>query len=960
MLELRYRSDDVKSSNEQEQDSLSKLEEIAERYADVGEVQSQAALDLAAFGRLDASQIAIGRLEKIASRTQLVADQVELVMAKSSSCVVQKDMDGALKMLAEGITKIPEESLKFAKVAAQVALRASQIETATELRAARIEAAYSVLGSIPEEKLDFDAVVMLAGIADALKEVNSAQAAELIGKLERSITRLEKTEGEDGTNGRYLAAERLIANITPESNSQPLLEKASRYFLDIDARRPRWGLAASLGAKIASRKGDSEEAINLWRRAIRDGDHRVSTVMDLAHELGLVSRLDEAELELQRISGLTDSVVPISALAVSFALKRGDFSEALKRAEQLTISKPEEVGGWLLRAQTSFAASSGLGLDDTSQLKLRTESWTFLDKAHALSLGKNIVVWDARFRFKLLTGDKAGAAKVLEELLNAPLPEEVRLIQAGRRYLTLREYGAARECFEKDLFLMNYRSAEAYEGMADLHNAIGDNDASINALRKAHQLAPANQKIRDRLALNLAFSKKEKIEWQEVDSLISSAGLPTTARSTLLRALIGLGRGDKERQAKAVETLRDLARSSMPERDDAKRLLANYFARQWSVNANSNEPEKASDDFESAQRLFEELLSLAAPQPLDAARFADFLLSFVAKQKEGNGNFAVDYLAVVERVLKQLESATGSSVASLQLRIRLAVARGEDATIGSIADKWVQGAGDLESLGTQNLWEITGQTLMELGHSEASLAWLERVYEKDPKKYELLAIALAREQQYERALQLCVTDYHSGASPGAGTLIAEVAMLQPEVDLRGDASQVLKEALAKFPDSAELLEAVATMHLMQRRLPEAVSLYEMAEKIAPKRLRTLNNLAMALSEMPMRQKDALAKIERAIEIYGRGPDLLDTLGQIQLRNGRVQEAVDVLTEACRRKDDASFRIHLAQGLMAKKDLAAAKDQWAKINQSQLEGLVLTPEDKEFLKLLKSQFGEGAK
>ena len=185
-------------------------------------------------------------------------------------------------------------------------------------------------------------------------------------------------------------------------------------------------------------------------------------------------------------------------------------------------------------------------------------------------------------------------------------------------------------------------------------------------------------------------------------------------------------------------------------------------------------------------------------------------------------------------------------------------------------------------------------------------------------------------------------------------------MLQPEVDLRGDASQVLKEALAKFPDSAELLEAVATMHLMQRRLPEAVSLYEMAEKIAPKRLRTLNNLAMALSEMPMRQKDALAKIERAIEIYGRGPDLLDTLGQIQLRNGRVQEAVDVLTEACRRKDDASFRIHLAQGLMAKKDLAAAKDQWAKINQSQLEGLVLTPEDKEFLKLLKSQFGEGAK
>ena len=252
---------------------------------------------------------------------------------------------------------------------------------------------------------------------------------------------------------------------------------------------------------------------------------------------------------------LADSVVPVSAMAVSFAVKRGDFEEALARAEQVTIRQPEEVSGWLLRAQTALAASRMPGLDEIKKSELQKESWSYLEKSQELAQGKRVAVWDARFRFKVLTGDKTGALNLLEEMSNAPtLTEEVRFMEAGRRYQLLKEYGLARKCFDNCL-IVNNRSADAHLALADLNAAIGDSEASLNSLRNAHELSPRNQAIRDRLAFNLAFSrnaKTENIDWKEIDTLLTNGDQAATPRSAIVGALIALSRGDKDRQAKAV------------------------------------------------------------------------------------------------------------------------------------------------------------------------------------------------------------------------------------------------------------------------------------------------------------------------------------------------------------------------------------------------------------------------
>ena len=48
--------------------------------------------------------------------------------------------------------------------------------------------------------------------------------------------------------------EKTLAAKVDEANDRKLLTQAAALYKEIDSRRPQWGLASSLGAKIASRR----------------------------------------------------------------------------------------------------------------------------------------------------------------------------------------------------------------------------------------------------------------------------------------------------------------------------------------------------------------------------------------------------------------------------------------------------------------------------------------------------------------------------------------------------------------------------------------------------------------------------------------------------------------------------------------------------------------------------------
>ena len=154
-----------------------------------------------------------------------------------------------------------------------------------------------------------------------------------------------------------------------------------------------------------------------------------------------------------------------------------------------------------------------------------------------------------------------------------------------------------------------------------------------------------------------------------------------------------------------------------------------------------------------------------------------------------------------------------------------------------------------------------------------------------------------------------------------------------------------------------LVEAIATLRLSQQRYDDAVKLYEQALALAPKNARILNNLAMALSEIPGREREALPKIQLAVDEFGRSPELLDTQGLVYLRNNLVSEAVKVLQDATTNSNDPRYRFHLIMALLQSGDRKKAISQWAQLDLRQLRQMPLTPGELKDLNTIEKEFGK---
>ncbi len=941
LLELNFAVDNAEQVATPEQ-RLDQLQAIAQAHPGVSEVQMLAATSLAAGGRPEDSQQAIGRLKDIATASGESADSANLALAIASSRVAGGEIQEAITEIKSAIQRFPDQQLRLAKSGADLVLRNKQFNQA-----------YALLRSIPEEKLDTDALMSLANLANLVQAEGSQSGLDITQDLSRWIDRLKAIEGDEGTHWRYLTAQQLLLKSKTASNPQEQLNEATRLFNEIDARRPHWGAAAALGGQIAAQKGFSNDAIALLRRAIRDGDRQLNTVWLLVSELKATNHLEEAEQELQRMGSVSASFLPMSAMLVDLAQGRGDFDRAVTVARDLVASQSSEYTSWLVLAQALLTASNRSGISPDAKQAMLVEGWQALEKAKELSQGKDVSVWDARFRFQLASGDNAAAEQELIALQQTAIKSDVRLLAAGRGYLLLKNFDKARSLFEASL-AMNPKSSEAYLALADMHNRMGDATASLEALRSAQAASPENQELRERLAINLAFGAvgdagQTDQQLAEINKLLSNVSIYSSPRARLVKALIELSKGNAQQQNDAQLALREIARAPSMEGDDANRILSGYFARLWLSQPTETDSPAAQRNFSDAVRFFDNLAGRASPNGLDVARYADFLLkAYVVERNSEHVQLAQSHLAEAERIVQKLESISGSSIASLQLKVRLAIANGKSDEIEALTSGWVQGAGELDAVQEQRAWELAGRTLGDLGLAEDSIVWMEQVYEQDPSKYQLLVVALAKAQQIDRALQISLVGYHSNPSAEAAALIAEVAMTRVKVALSADIEEALREALEKFNSSAQFLEAYATLRLMQERFDEAATWFDAVEKLSPGRVRTLNNLAMALSELPMGKELALQKINQAIDIQGRLPELLDTLGLVLLRNGRFDEARKVLTEAVDRLNDPRFSLHLAQVAFAQDDLKQAQQAWQQIDRSKLADSSLTSQEQAVL------------
>lgn len=906
-----------------------RVSEIADANPDVQALQVTLAREALSAGKLDKGKLAVERLTAMAKpNANDPSAALDATLWKMRLLEAEGQIDQALSLArdaAAGDLKLP-----LANEGLQIAVRNN-----------RVQEGYELLKNVGEEKLDVAALIILGQMSGSVF-LDTEGAEKRQADYARWESKLQAIEGEDGCSWRYVRAQKLLAEaLTKTAGSQArkqLVDQAQREYSEIDRQRPRWGAAASLGGMLALELNQPQVAIDRFRRAIQEGDNNVTTSQRLIRLLLATGQFDQAEAESRRLmKGQEDSSQAMN-LQMEMHSRKGDYRQTLDVARRAVTANPSDVGSWLAAYQSAITVAKMKNVKEEERKELQQQAGFYLDQAQKLTEGKDIRVWNARFRYQVAIGSTEGAKKELADLNQSKIPRMDALLQSAIWSAQLNDFTVAQDYAQKAIQL-DPKSALPHNVLYQIHQRLGDRKSMIASLEASYKLDSKNADIRERLAMAKALETAE-VPWHEIDELLREDPTSNSNRLKLLRANIALNKGDVKRVEEAVSTLKQLAALGERESIEAKRFLSSYYARRWVA---MNEMDRDSPDglalLDNAKAGFQDLLNLGSTDDSDVLNLAN--LAILEKQ-----------FSEAELLISRLER-DGTSLAALQLKIRLAKARGEIEKVSSIANDWIAAAAGLKP---SQSFELVGRTLAELGFAQESLGYLERAYKENPERYGPYTVALARQKQMERALAICLERYAASPELEQALRLLEVEMVQPGDFLVKEVEKVVAESLNKFPTSAELFESVGTIRLLREEYVEAASLLETADKLSANRPRTVNNLAIALAEIPMRGEEAILRINKALQTFNRAPELLDTLAIVQAKLGKLAEAKATLSEAISNSSEIRFKMRLVDVLLAMGNQQAAKQEWSNIDLPSLEKAELIRTDQRMLQKLIETLG----
>jgi len=217
---------------------------------------------------------------------------------------------------------------------------------------------------------------------------------------------------------------------------------------------------------------------------------------------------------------------------------------------------------------------------------------------------------------------------------------------------------------------------------------------------------------------------------------------------------------------------------------------------------------------------------------------------------------------------------------------------------------------------------------------------------------------LAAQGQLNEAIDVCIAvqDNNEGSSAKVAAVLAQ---LMSTADLASQAEQrvqpIIDAALKSHEDDIDLLLAVAVLKVTQGQDDAAIQHFQQVLKLEPEHALALNNLATLLSERPNQLSEALNYIEQAIQISGRRPALLDTLGTIQIRTEEFEQAIANLEEAVAiGSGDARYHFHLAVAYQKSGQTEESRNALRRARRGGLAKMILTQGDQDFLNELEQQ------
>lgn len=142
-----------------------------------------------------------------------------------------------------------------------------------------------------------------------------------------------------------------------------------------------------------------------------------------------------------------------------------------------------------------------------------------------------------------------------------------------------------------------------------------------------------------------------------------------------------------------------------------------------------------------------------------------------------------------------------------------------------------------------------------------------------------------------------------------------------------EAFQMYSRALRENPDDADLLYARALSAEKVDRLDITESDLLKVLSSEPENANALNALGYTLADRTGRLEEALDYIKRAAQLIPDDPAILDSLGWVSYRLGKMQDALKWLGKAFEKLEDAEIAAHYGEVLWKSNQRERAREVW---------------------------------
>jgi tetratricopeptide (TPR) repeat protein len=311
-------------------------------------------------------------------------------------------------------------------------------------------------------------------------------------------------------------------------------------------------------------------------------------------------------------------------------------------------------------------------------------------------------------------------------------------------------------------------------------------------------------------------------------------------------------------------------------------------------------------------------------------------------------------------LLKRLEELRPDSVSPVELHVRCLDAQKRSKEIEPYLEKAAirllgrlrsdAPNGKLAPPAEAQFCAVIGELYSLVDLPVAAKAWYENALKLDPNQYAAAAVFLARARNLSQAITLCI-DAAKG-DPSARPAITLATILAGGSSGPRDAERVeplLAKAVAEHKDNVELLNAIANLRITGDRQEDACQLYRRVLELEPKNILALNNLSGLLAEQAGKADEAVKYADRAIELSGPQPGLLDTKGTALLYAGKLEDARRLFEEAVKSPNpDPRYHLHLAAACLRLGKMDDARKSLEKARQGKVTQQTLTVGDRKLL------------